>query len=84
MQKELSFRTPLAKWLWAQGITQTKFATQIGFSRQRMSRLVRGEVSCGKKVAARISAATNGAVTEMDLLYPERIQRDRLTITLEL
>lgn len=60
----------LARYLDENKITQGVFADQIGVTQGRVSQLVRG-AWLSRDLAAKIKAATNGAVTADDFLIVE-------------
>jgi len=62
----------LADWMVEQDITQTRMAEIIGVRQSYISEYLAGKKGMGKKTAARIVKATNGAVTLEELLFPEK------------
>ena len=66
-------------------IKQADLAEGLGVSRQRINNMIRGYCAIGKKVAPRIVAVMAGygvTLSEMDLLYPERVSANELVITI--
>jgi transcriptional regulator with XRE-family HTH domain len=55
--------TPLARYRRNAGISQRALARAVGVHHSVISRLERGQIRPGIRLAARIEAATGGAVT---------------------
>ena len=76
------FRTSLERWLWFNRISQVTLARELNLSRQQINDWVSGRTTPGKRNAARIAQFTGGQVSELELLYPERITPAQLTVTI--
>ena len=61
----------LDQWIKANCKTQAEAAQMLGISQPFVSLLVSGERVASDNVAARIEAATKGAVTFMELKHPK-------------
>ncbi len=65
----------LDKWLKKQKMSNYRLAKIVGMDISYLGRIVRGcrrsGAVCSPQMAERISAATNGAVKVMEILYPE-------------
>lgn len=65
-------KTPLQKYLDAYKLTQLAFAEISGVSQPAINFYARGVRIPSPENAATISKATEGKITEMQLLYPDR------------
>lgn len=63
----------LSDYIKNKKITQSKLGLAAGISKAHMSQICRLGRRPSPDVAARISRATNGEVTVLDLLYPDGI-----------
>jgi transcriptional regulator with XRE-family HTH domain len=64
----------LSDYIKDQKITQAKIGLAAGISKAHISQICRLGRRPSPDVAVRISQATNGAVTVLDLLYPDGIE----------
>lgn len=62
----------LKEYLKLRQISVNEFAKDVGIDYTYVSRLKNGERRPSPDVALRIEKATQGMVTRMDLLYPEK------------
>ena len=61
----------MQKWLKMKNITQDLFAKALNIHYSTLSRIVTGSRKPSLKLAQKIEKATNGAVTKMELLFPD-------------
>lgn len=62
----------LAEYIEQHNLTVSEFARRAKLSQPYVWQIVNGErPAVGKKAAEKIEAATNGAVTRLQMLYPE-------------
>jgi len=64
----------LNEWLEANNNNRAQFCRDLGISRAHLYRILNGENSPGPKLAEKIEKATDGQVTVMELLFPERFK----------
>lgn len=57
---------------YLKGKSRREFAEKIGTSLNYINNLCQRPSQAGKNIALRIEQATGGAVTRMELLYPEK------------
>jgi DNA-binding transcriptional regulator YdaS (Cro superfamily) len=62
----------ISEYLNQENLTQVAFSRSAGISPIYLNAIVRGRRTPSKAVALRIEEATGGAVTRMELLYPEQ------------
>ena len=58
----------LDDWLYKEGLQTKEFAKVLNISRQYLSTVICGRLSCGKKIAQLIEEKTNGEVTAKEML----------------
>lgn len=61
----------IAAWRKRQGVTQSALAATLGVSPEYISMLEADKRGLSPELAARLSAATDGALTVAELLYPD-------------
>ncbi len=61
---------PLDVWLRTNGLTRAQFADHIAEERSQITRLCNEDTWPNRKLAAKIRAATGGAVTVADFVDP--------------
>ena len=64
----------LREYLFRNRITGTEFAKMIDVSQQYLSKLTTSKLICGRSLALKIEAVTNGIVTAKEMLFPEETQ----------
>lgn len=64
--------TPLKLARRARGVTQQVVADHAGIVQAHYSRIENGEVAPSATIAANLAAFFDGALTEIQILYPER------------
>lgn len=67
--------TPLRKARRDAGRTIGEVADAVNVDRSTISRIERGEQHAGPALAERLVAFYKGAITELEVLYPERYAR---------
>jgi transcriptional regulator with XRE-family HTH domain len=65
-------RMKLKSYIEWQGITQGEFAERARISEGHLSLIIHNKRRPRPGIAERISKATDGHVTELELLYPDR------------
>ena len=65
------------EWLFKEGMTQEKFANQVGISREYLNRIIAGAVRGSPDVAKKIQETTKGEVTLEEILFGDRTQRKK-------
>jgi DNA-binding transcriptional regulator YdaS (Cro superfamily) len=64
----------LSDWQKQNGVTSRKLAELVNIHESHMCKVLKGKRELSPKAAARISEATNGEVTVMELLFPDQSQ----------
>lgn len=64
--------TDLKTWLKNHKISQRKFARALNYSPLHIHNVVNGKTPASPKLAALIERETDGAVSKMNLLYPDK------------
>lgn len=65
----------LKKFLDKSNITQTEYASRVGISQPYLSQILKGIRFPHRVLAQKMSAATYGQVSVLDLLYPKNGKR---------
>lgn len=60
----------LKAYLKLHGITQLQFSKDIDISRIHAQNIICGRSIAGRRIAKAIEAYTNGAVSRLEMLYP--------------
>ena len=65
----------LKDYLSERGISQVDFSNKLGITQARVSQIVNKKANPSIVLAKHIEEITNGAVTTMDLIYPDAPSR---------
>jgi DNA-binding transcriptional regulator YdaS (Cro superfamily) len=68
----------IQEYLQIENLNQITFARRLGVSKSTITLLMQGARRPSPTLALRIEQATGGAVTRMELLYPDESQSPRI------
>ena len=69
----------LREYLFKKRITQVDFAKRLGISRGHLGQILHGTKHPSRKLAKKIEEETEGKVTAVELLLPEKFQRKKIS-----
>jgi len=66
----------LREFLFKKGITQIEFAKKLGISRGHLNQILHKTKHPSRKLAKEIEEQTEGKVTAIELLFPEKFSKE--------
>ena len=74
----MGFTVNFREYLFKKRITQVDFAKRLGISRGHLGQILHCTKHPSRKLAKKIEEETEGKVTAVELLFPEKFQRKKI------